>query len=55
MFAMGVTAAGLAYHVTGSCAAPIFVGIVLFGIAGGCLAYIRWRVTTRPWERRAAA
>ena len=52
---MGVTAAGLAYDVTGSCAAPIFVGIVLFGIAGGCLAYIRWRVTTRPWERRAAA
>ena len=53
--ALGVTAAGLAYDVTGSYAAPIFAGIVLVGIAGGCLAYIRWRVTTRPWERRAAA
>ncbi len=53
--ALGVTAAGLAYDVTGSYAAPIIAGIVLVGVAGGCLAYLRWRVTTRPWEKRAAA
>ena len=53
--ALGVTAAGLAYDLTGSYAAPIIAGIVLVGIAGGCLAYLRWRVTARPWEKRAAA
>ena len=53
--ALGVTAAGLAYDVTGSYAAPIIAGIVLVGIAGGCLACLRWRVTTRPWEKRAQA
>ena len=53
--ALGVTAAGLAYDVTGSYAAPIIAGIALVGIAGGCLAYLRWRVTTRPWEKRAQA
>ena len=50
--ALGVTAAGLAYDITGSYAAPIIAGIVLVGIAGGCLAYLHWRVTTRPWEKR---
>ena len=53
--ALGVTAAGLAYDVTGSYAAPIIAGIVLVGVAGGCLVYLRWRVTTRPWEKRMAA
>ena len=53
--ALGVTAAGLAYDLTGSYAAPIIAGIVLVGIAGGCLAYLHWRVTTRPWEKRAQA
>ena len=53
--ALGVTAAGLAYDLTGSYAAPIIAGIVLVGVAGGCLAYLRWRVTTRPWEKRAQA
>ena len=53
--ALGVTAAGLAYDITGSYAAPIIAGIVLVGIAGGCLAYLHWRVTTRPWEKRVKA
>ncbi len=53
--ALGVVAAGLAYDVTGSYAAPIIAGIVLVGVAGGCLAYLHWRVTTRPWEKRARA
>ena len=53
--ALGVTAAGLAYDLTGSYAAPIIAGITLVGIAGGCLAYLHWRVTTRPWEKRAQA
>ena len=53
--ALGVVAAGLAYDVTGSYAAPIIAGIVLVGVAGGCLAYLRWRVTTRPWEKRVRA
>ena len=53
--ALGVTAAGLAYDLTGSYAAPIIAGIALVGIAGGCLVYLRWRVTTRPWEKRAQA
>ena len=53
--ALGVTVAGLAYDVTGSYAAPIIAGIVLVGVAGGCLAYLNWRVKTRPWERRAEA
>ena len=53
--ALGVTAAGLAYDVTGSYAAPIVAGIALVGIAGACLAYLHWRVTTRPWEKRAKA
>lgn len=53
--ALGVTAAGLAYDITGSYAAPIIAGIVLVGIAGGCLAYLHWRVTTRPWEKRVQA
>ena len=53
--ALGVTAAGLAYDLTGSYAAPIIAGIALVGVAGGCLAYLRWRVTTRPWEKRARA
>ena len=52
--ALGVTAAGLAYDVTGSYAAPIVAGIVLVVIAAGCLAYLNWRVTTRPWEKKAA-
>ena len=51
--ALGVTVAGLGYDVTGSYAAPIIAGIVLVGVAGGCLAYLNWRVKTRPWERRA--
>ncbi len=53
--ALGVTAAGLAYDVTGSYAAPIIAGIVLVGVAGSCLAYLRWRVNARPWEKRAKA
>ena len=53
--ALGVVAAGLAYDVTGSYAAPILAGIVLVGISGGCLAYLHWRVTTRPWEKRMQA
>ena len=53
--ALGVVAAGLAYDLTGSYAAPVLAGIVLVGIAGGCLAYLHWRVTTRPWEKRAQA
>lgn len=53
--ALGVVAAGLAYDVTGSYVAPIIAGIVLVGVAGGCLAYLRWRVTTRPWEKRVRA
>lgn len=53
--ALGVVAAGLAYDVTGSYAAPVLAGIVLVGIAGGCLAYLHWRVTTRPWEKRMQA
>ena len=53
--ALGVTAAGLAYDLTGSYAAPIIAGIALVGVAGGCLAYLHWRVTTRPWEKRARA
>lgn len=53
--ALGVTAAGLAFDVTGSYAAPIAAGIALVAVAGGCLAYLRWRVTTRPWEKRAQA
>ena len=53
--ALGVTAAGLAFDLTGSYAAPIMAGIALVCVAGGCLAYLRWRVTTRPWEKRAQA
>lgn len=53
--ALGVTAAGLAYDLTGSYAAPIIAGIALVAVAGGCLAYLRWRVTTRPWEKRTHA
>ena len=53
--ALGVTAAGLAFDLTGSYAAPIMAGITLACVAGGCLAYLRWRVTTRPWEKRAQA
>ena len=53
--ALGVTTAGLAYDLTGSYAAPIIAGIALVGVAGGCLAYLHWRVTTRPWEKRARA
>lgn len=53
--ALGVTVAGLAYDVTGSYAAPIIAGIVLVGVAGGCLVYLNWRVKTRPWEKRAEA
>lgn len=53
--AMGVTVAGFAYDLTGSYAAPIAGGIVLAGIAAGCLAYLHWRVTTRPWEKKARA
>jgi MFS family permease len=53
--AFGVTAAGLAFDLTGSYAAPIMAGIALACVAGGCLAYLRWRVTTRPWEKRAQA
>jgi MFS family permease len=52
--ALGVTAAGLAYDVTGSYAAPIVAGIVLVVVAAGCLAYLHWRVTTRPWEKKLA-
>jgi MFS family permease len=52
--ALGVTAAGLAYDVTGSYAAPIVAGIVLVVVAAGCLAYLHWRVTTRPWEKKMA-
>jgi MFS family permease len=48
--ALGVTAAGLAYDLTGSYAAPIAAGIGLIIVSAGCLAYLRWRVTTRPWE-----
>lgn len=53
--ALGITAAGLAYDLTGSYAAPILAGIALACVAGGCLAYLRWRVTTRPWEKHARA
>ena len=53
--ALGVTVAGLAYDVAGSYAAPIIAGIVLVGVAGGCLVYLNWRVKTRPWEKRAEA
>ena len=53
--AMGVTVAGFAFDLTGSYAAPLAAGLVLMGAATGCLAYLRWRVTTRPWERRARA
>ena len=53
--AFGVTAAGLAFDLTGSYAAPIMAGIALACVAGGCLVYLRWRVTTRPWEKRAQA
>ena len=53
--ALGVVAAGLAYDVTGSYAAPVAAGLALVGIAGGCLAYLRWRVTARPWEKRVRA
>jgi hypothetical protein len=52
--ALGVTAAGLAYDVTGSYAAPIVAGIALVVVAAGCLAYLHWRVTTRPWEKKMA-
>ena len=52
--ALGVTVAGFAYDLTGSYAAPIAAGIVLAALAGGCLAYLHWRVTTRPWEKKAA-
>ena len=52
--ALGVTAAGLAFDLTGSYAAPIAAGIVLVVVAAGCLAYLRWRVTTRPWEKTRA-
>jgi MFS family permease len=52
--ALGVTAAGLAYDVTGSYAAPIVAGIALVVVAAGCLAYLHWRVTTRPWEKKLA-
>lgn len=50
--ALGVTAAGFAYDVTGSYAAPIAAGIVFMVLAAGGLAYLRWRVTTRPWEKK---
>ncbi len=53
--ALGVTAAGLAFDLTGSYATPIIAGIVLVGVAGCCLAYLRWRVNARPWEKRAQA
>ena len=52
--ALGVTAAGLAYDVTGSYAASIVAGIALVVVAAGCLAYLHWRVTTRPWEKKMA-
>lgn len=52
--ALGVTAAGLAYDLTGSYAAPIAAGIGLVAISACCLAYLRWRVTARPWEKKRA-
>ena len=52
--ALGVTVAGFLFDITGSYAAPIASGIVLAILAGACLAYLHWRVTTRPWEKRAA-
>ena len=33
----------------------VLAGIALVGVAGGCRAYLHWRVTTRPWEKRARA
>lgn len=50
--ALGVTAAGAAYDLTGSYALPIAAGIALVVVAAGCLAYLHWRVTTRPWEKK---
>ncbi len=50
--ALGVTIAGFAFDITGSYAAVIATGIALAGIAAGCLAYLHWRVTTRPWEKK---
>lgn len=50
--ALGVTAAGAAYDLTGSYAMPIAAGIALVVVAAGCLAYLHWRVTTRPWEKK---
>ena len=50
--AVGVTIAGFAYDFTGSYAAPVAAGIVLAGISAACLAYLHWRVTTRPWEKQ---
>ena len=52
--ALGVTAAGLAYDLTGSYAAPIIAGIGLVAASAVCLAYLQWRVTARPWEKKAA-
>ena len=52
--ALGVTIAGFAYDITGSYAAPIAAGIALALVAGACLAYLYWRVNTRPWEKRRA-
>ena len=52
--ALGVTAAGFAYDLTGSYAAPIAAGIALIAIAAGCLAYLSWRVNARPWEKKRA-
>ena len=50
--AIGVTVAGFAYDLTGSYATPLIAGLALVAVAAGCLAYLRWRVTTRPWEKR---
>jgi MFS family permease len=52
--ALGVTIAGFLFDITGSYAAPVASGIALAVLAGGCLAYLHWRVTTRPWEKKAA-
>jgi len=52
--ALGVTAAGLAYDLTGSYAAPIIAGIGLVAASAVCLAYLQWRVTACPWEKKAA-
>jgi MFS family permease len=52
--AAGVTVAGFVFDLTGSYAVPIASGIALALLAGGCLAYLRWRATSQLHKKLPA-